>query len=80
MPSCPCQSYFLSPARREVLLPSLLIATYYNPELLLAMEESVSGELIQQYLESYIAAKSSGGVLCSVMPCLNMSCSGVYSV
>jgi hypothetical protein len=61
-------------------LPSLLIATYHNPELLLAMEESVSGELIQQYLESYMAAQSNGGVLCSVMPCLSMTCSGVYGV
>lgn len=59
------------------MLPSLLIATYHNPELLLAMEESVSGELIQQYLESYIAAldtrngglpSSTSALVCALPP------------
>lgn len=56
-------SYFISPARREVLLPSLVTATLYNAELLPVMEESVSCQLVQQYLESYLAAHANAGVI-----------------
>jgi hypothetical protein len=59
-------SYFISPARREVLLPSLVISTYYNPELLQVMEESVSRSLLQQYLGGYVTAAANGGVVSSI--------------
>jgi hypothetical protein len=58
-------SYFIAPARREVLLPSLLIATYYNPELLEVMEESVSSTMLCQYISCYLAANCNDGVLSS---------------
>ena len=60
------QCYFISPERREVLLPTLLIAAYHNPELLAAMQDSVSDHLIQHYLESYISANSTARALSSV--------------
>lgn len=56
-----------------MLLPTLLIAAYHNPELLLAMQESVSDELMAHYLEAYISANSTSRSLSSVPSCLATS-------
>ena len=45
--------YFISPPLREVMLPTLIVATYKNPGLLDAMRDQVSASLLATYLNHY---------------------------
>jgi hypothetical protein len=55
-------SYFASPALREILLPTLVTATFKNPALLDAMRNQVSVGLLATYLDHYILCMHNRGL------------------
>jgi hypothetical protein len=55
-------SYFISPPLREVLLPTLVVATYKNPALLDAMRDQVCASLLATYLDHYYKCMQNRGL------------------
>jgi hypothetical protein len=61
-------SYFISPPLREVLLPTLVVATFKNPALLDAMRDQVSARLLATYLDHYYKCMHNRGLDPSGLP------------